>query len=537
MRKIKRKNILILIVLLIAILFEIKVFTSSRANRLIEITANIIDEKGMAKQETITLQATNQGESGYAITLPSMVEGKKIETYLIEAKPIVSQNATKEEQNTTTNIVANEVRNRGNDIAENSINNTTDNTASNTTNKAVNTLSSTTLKAKSVYSMSAVQEEPTAEDEVTALAETQVIEETDADIQKEVETAQVVEKTGGETLYLTQEELDSQTIELTVQYDSKQVENEMLYAKIIQNEEQENAVTVEGYLPEEATVNMQQVSQEEVEGAVEEGLSENVEVQLAYDIKIMLNEKEYTNKSQDELLKVTIAGIENLDTSKQRYAILHIHGDEVKIIEDIKISENSITFETDKFSTYALLSEATTYASQKSDISLMSLDVSEMSDATDTWDGSSSSGFRFGDGSQASPYLITKASELSYLAKQVNSGNSFDGKYFQVTNDINLDSRNWTPVGNTTNPFQGIFDGAGHIIANATIAIDSIPTGNVDSYGIFGSIGGGTSETIIRNIEFNSIEISIEAGGSTSVQTTPCRYTHGMRSWNYVQQV
>lgn len=531
MRKIKRKNIFILIVLLIAILFEIKVFTSSRANRLIEITANIIDEKGMAKQETITLQATNQGESGYAITLPSMVEGKKIETYLIEAKPIVSENDTKEEKNTTTNIVANEVRNIDNDIAENSINNTTDNTASNTTNKAVNKLSSTTLKAKSVYSMSAVQEEPSAEDEITALSET------DADIQKEVETAQVVEKTGGETLYLTQEELDSQTIELTVQYDSKQVEDETLYAKIIQNGEQENAVTVEGYLPEEATVNMQQVSQEEVEGSVAEGLSENVEVQLAYDIKIMLNEEEYTNKSQDELLKVTIAGIENLDTSKQRYAILHIHGDVVEIIEDIQIGDNSITFETDKFSTYALLSEATTYASQKSDISLMSLDVSEMSDATDTWDGSSSSGFRFGDGSQASPYLITKASELSYLAKQVNSGNSFDGKYFQVTNDINLDSRNWTPVGNTTNPFQGIFDGAGHIIANATIAIDSIPTGNVDSYGIFGSIGGGTSETIIRNIEFNSIEISIEAGGSTSVQTTPCRYTHGMRSWNYVQQV
>lgn len=529
MRKIKRKNIFILIVLLIAILFEIKVFTSSRANRLIEITANIIDEKGMAKQETITLQATNQGESGYAITLPSMVEGKKIETYLIEAKPIVSENETKEEKNTTTNIVANEVRKIDNDIAENSINNTTDNTASNTTNKAVNKLSSTTLKAKSVYSMPAVQEEPSAEDEITALAET------DADIQKEVETAQIVEKTGGETLYLTQEELDSQTIELTVQYDSKQVEDETLYAKIIQNGEQENAVTVEGYLPEEATVNMQQVSQEEVEGAVEEGLSENVEVQLAYDIKIMLNEEEYTNKSQDELLKVTIAGIENLDTSKQRYAILHIHGDVVEIIEDIQIGDNSITFETDKFSTYALLSEATTYASQKSDISLMSLDVSEMSDATDTWDGSSSSGFRFGDGSQASPYLITKASELSYLAQQVNSGNSFDGKYFQVTNDINLDSRNWTPIGNTTNPFQGVFDGAGHIIANAAIAIDSIPTGNVDSYGIFGSIGGGTSETIIRNIEFNSIEVSIEAGGSTSVQTTPCRYTHGMRSWNYVQ--
>ena len=531
MRKIKRKNILILIVLLIAILFEIKVFTSSRANRLIEITANIIDEKGMAKQETITLQATNQGESGYAITLPSMVEGKKIETYLIEAKPIVSQNDTKEEQNTTTNIVANEVRNRGNDIAENSINNTTDNTASNTTNKAVNALSSTTLKAQSTYSLSSIQEETTDEDEIMVLSD----EQEEVVAQEEGDSAQIVEKAGGETLYLTQEELDSQTIELTVQYDSKQVEDEMLYAKIIQNEEQENPVTVEGYLPEEATVDMKQVSQEEVEGAVEEGLSENVEVQLAYDIKIMLNEKEYTNKSQDELLKVTIAGIENLDTSKQRYAILHIHGDEVKIIEDIKISENSITFETDKFSTYALLSEATTYASPGSDISLMSLDVSEMSDATDTWDGSSSSGFRFGDGSQASPYLITKASELSYLAKQVNSGNSFDGKYFQVTNDINLDSRNWTPIGNTTNSFQGIFDGAGHIIANATIAIDSIPTGNVDSYGIFGSIGGGTSETIIRNIEFNSIEVSIEAGGSTSVQTTPCRYTHGMRSWNYVQ--
>ena len=51
------------------------------------------------------------------------------------------------------------------------------------------------------------------------------------------------------------------------------------------------------------------------------------------------------------------------------------------------------------------------------------------------------------------------------------------------------------------NPFKGVFNGAGRKIVNAKITISgSLPTQQVDTYGFFGSIGSGSSETIIKNI-------------------------------------
>lgn len=562
MRKIKRKNICILIILLIAILFEIRVFTSSTANRLIEITANIVDKDGKASQETITLQATRQGESGYAITLPSMIKGKKIDTYIIKTKTISNKNNTEKENpkgtssisnvtnsspqsnstlnatsninnvNSTTNVTTNSISNVAKNISSNSVNavndlsnviNNTGNNISNTTVKANDNTADTLNTTKNVMSnqensATTVTQKSSKEQDSVAVKE-QTIQPKDSITA--IEEDKLVQKIAGETLYLTQEELDSKAVELTVQYDSKQVENEVLYAKVLQNKEQENAITVEGYLPEEANVDIKKVTQEELESSLDEQLNENVEIEFAYDIKIMLNEIEYSSKKeQEEKLKVTINGIEGLDISKRKYKILHIHENETEIIDNIEFEGSSIIFETTKFSTYALLAEEIAPLAVPENVSLMSLGMSEMSNSTNTWDGISLESFRFGNGSQSNPYLITKASELAYLAQQVNNGNTFSGQYIQVANDINLNSMRWTPIGNTNNSFQGIFDGAGHIIANAIIIAENLPTNVVETYGIFGSIGGGASETIIRNVEFNSIEISLRATGNTSAQAT-----------------
>ena len=56
---------------------------------------------------------------------------------------------------------------------------------------------------------------------------------------------------------------------------------------------------------------------------------------------------------------------------------------------------------------------------------------------------------------QEDPYLITNGAELRYLANQVNSGNAYDGSYFELISDININDKEWTPIGNYTNPFKG----------------------------------------------------------------------------------
>ena len=71
-----------------------------------------------------------------------------------------------------------------------------------------------------------------------------------------------------------------------------------------------------------------------------------------------------------------------------------------------------------------------------------------------------------------------------------------------------MNGREWTPIGNRTNSFRGIFNGSGYKIANANITITS-STNEVVTYGFFGSIGGGSSYATIKNIEFDGINVNL----------------------------
>lgn len=133
--------------------------------------------------------------------------------------------------------------------------------------------------------------------------------------------------------------------------------------------------------------------------------------------------------------------------------------------------------------------------------------VSLLSVETDTsWEGTTATNFDIGDGTQQNPYLISTGDELAYLANQVNSGTTYEGVYFQIAADIDLNGKSWTPIGNEDHSFRGIIDGAGHTIANAVISITSA-NNNIETYGIFGTIGGGTQETILKNMAFNNIVV------------------------------
>jgi len=88
------------------------------------------------------------------------------------------------------------------------------------------------------------------------------------------------------------------------------------------------------------------------------------------------------------------------------------------------------------------------------------------------WSGGASRSFSYGEGSVKMPYLISTPEELAYLAKLVNEGNKFEGKYFMLVNDLDLGASKeikltWDPIGNKQEtPFGGIFLGSGKTIYN-----------------------------------------------------------------------
>lgn len=90
-------------------------------------------------------------------------------------------------------------------------------------------------------------------------------------------------------------------------------------------------------------------------------------------------------------------------------------------------------------------------------------------DKADVWDGTSANAFAGGDGTEASPFTIAKASQLAFLAAEINAGKDYTGKHFSLTRDLDLAMLDWTPIGNGTHSFSGSFDGNGHTITNLRI--------------------------------------------------------------------
>ena len=80
--KSNKRRIILLIFLLSLIIFMIAAFTGSTANKVLDVTAVIVDYDKLLGEDTANLQAINEGQAGYSITLPKSINGKIISSYV-----------------------------------------------------------------------------------------------------------------------------------------------------------------------------------------------------------------------------------------------------------------------------------------------------------------------------------------------------------------------------------------------------------------------------------------------------------------------
>lgn len=66
-------------------------------------------------------------------------------------------------------------------------------------------------------------------------------------------------------------------------------------------------------------------------------------------------------------------------------------------------------------------------------------------------------------------YFVSTAEQLAAFATKVNAGTSFAKEYVKLSNDIDLKSQEWIPIGKNGKPFSGTFDGCNHTISNLYI--------------------------------------------------------------------
>ena len=141
-----------------------------------------------------------------------------------------------------------------------------------------------------------------------------------------------------------------------------------------------------------------------------------------------------------------------------------------------------------------------------------------------------------GSGTETDPYKICSKTDLESLATSVNNGESYEGKYFELTQSIDLEgdeSNQWTPIGDYYSvmgssqgtSFKGIFDGKGNTVSGLYMKTSNFFKGD----GLFGWIGNtdSFSETagIVKNLTVEgTVEMSIIGPSMTG---GICGYNYG----------
>lgn len=111
---------------------------------------------------------------------------------------------------------------------------------------------------------------------------------------------------------------------------------------------------------------------------------------------------------------------------------------------------------------------------------------------------------------------IDTAEELASFAKSVNEGNSYEGVKIELTCDMDMGNRNWTPIGYgylvadegvvtevVGKPFNGIFEGNNHTISNLNIVGKSGGSQGSAGVGFFGLLQG-----LVRNLKIKNAVVT-----------------------------
>lgn len=320
MKKIDKKSVVKLILLIILLIMQIKAFDNSRANKLTYITAKIKDSSGLLSDENSTLIAINEGDNGMAITLPDIVNTKKISKYIITKKEIIeTDNVEQIQENATT---------EEDSVVEEAI-----------------------VEENSIIEENVSEETNTVEENV--IIDEAIITEENVVVGENTTTEQKVEMLPGEKVYLTQEEIDTLEITLLVQYDMIEVEQQTLYNKklTVSDEDDYELLSVSGYMPSNTEIQANEMDISSLENEIIEKYPDSFLIGN-YDIKLISNEIEYIAKDYKQTLNVEMT---IMDESKTHYA-LEVQDDKtIQEVKETEIQDYKLKFITNELQTYLVL--------------------------------------------------------------------------------------------------------------------------------------------------------------------------------------
>ena len=124
-----------------------------------------------------------------------------------------------------------------------------------------------------------------------------------------------------------------------------------------------------------------------------------------------------------------------------------------------------------------------------------------------------------GTGTQTNPYLIGTADELSGLAAAVASGQTFKGKWFSLTSDIDASGITQIPIGTADAPFSGCIDGCAHTVyglsETTTPVFGCTADGEIINLAADGCIVGTNGGSVINCMTTDNISSVVEVNNGS----------------------
>ena len=120
-----------------------------------------------------------------------------------------------------------------------------------------------------------------------------------------------------------------------------------------------------------------------------------------------------------------------------------------------------------------------------------------------------------GDGSSETPYFVYTPQQLNEIRNHLDSAYTFnqmrDIDLADYTSAV-VSTYGWTPIGDDTNPFTGVYDGCNRIISNIRVA-PGAPS--IYYIGLFGTISG--EDSVVKNLSMDSVLMEFPASSMGTI--------------------
>ncbi len=115
--------------------------------------------------------------------------------------------------------------------------------------------------------------------------------------------------------------------------------------------------------------------------------------------------------------------------------------------------------------------------------------------------------FNSGKGTEEEPYIIKTEEELRNFALSLTDKIDYTNIFIELGDNINISSKEWTPIGKSNYAFNGTFNGKGHTVSGMNMGKSNSPLtiekGQI-FVGFFGVLG---ENAVVKNLKLTDVEL------------------------------